>query len=269
MNIRLSLNKLHVPVDHFTFSGGEEQVKIDTHYVPKGSIGFVDIFARIKNSQDVMCLMMLVDAVNRLGNLDVGVKKVLHLPYIPYARQDRVMNPGEALSVKVFATMINSLGFHKVIVDDPHSDVSAALIDNVKIRSQTDLFLNMKFDFDLLTDESLVLVAPDAGARKKTQKVADTLELSVVEAGKIRDVSTGAITGTTVFGDVGGKTCLIVDDICDGGFTFTNLAQALKAAGAKRVILYVTHGIFSRGKEFILDGGVDEIYAYYDWSENF
>ncbi|HCN5976694.1 TPA: hypothetical protein N6Y90_004829, partial [Escherichia coli] len=99
MNIRLSLNKLHVPVDHFTFSGGEEQVKIDTHYVPKGSIGFVDIFARIKNSQDVMCLVMLVDAVNRLGNLDVGVEKVLHLPYIPYARQDRVMNPGESLSV--------------------------------------------------------------------------------------------------------------------------------------------------------------------------
>lgn len=268
MNIRLSLNKLHVPVDHFTFSGGEEQIKIDMRHVPHGSIGFVDIFARLKNSQDVMCLELLVDAVNRLGNLDVGVEKVLHLPYIPYARQDRVMNSGESLSVKVFATKINSLGFHKVIVDDPHSDVSAALIDNVKIRSQAELFLGMNFDFNLLSDK-LVLIAPDAGARKKAQKVADALDLCVVEAGKVRDVSTGAITGTTVFGDVDGKTCLIVDDICDGGFTFTNLAQALKAAGAKRVILYVTHGIFSRGKEFILDGGVDEIYAYYDWTENF
>lgn len=267
MNIRLSLNKLHVPVDHFTFSGGEEQIKIDMRHVPHGSIGFVDIFARLKNSQDVMCLALLVDAVNRLGNLDVGVEKVLHLPYIPYARQDRVMNPGESLSVKVFAAMINSLGFHKVIVDDPHSDVSAALIDNVKIRSQAELFLGMNFDFNLL--KSLVLIAPDAGARKKAQKVADALDLCVVEAGKVRDVSTGAITGTTVFGDVDGKTCLIVDDICDGGFTFTNLAQVLKLAGAKRVILYVTHGIFSRGKEFILDGGVDEIYAYYDWTENF
>lgn len=267
MNIRLSLNKLHVPVDHFTFSGGEEQIKIDMRHVPHGSIGFVDIFARLKNSQDVMCLALLVDAVNRLGNFDVGVEKVLHLPYIPYARQDRVMNPGESLSVKVFAAMINSLGFHKVIVDDPHSDVSVALIDNVKIRSQAELFLGMNFDFNLL--KSLVLIAPDAGARKKAQKVADALDLCVVEAGKVRDVSTGAITGTTVFGDVDGKTCLIVDDICDGGFTFTNLAQALKAAGAKRVILYVTHGIFSRGKEFILDGGVDEIYAYYDWTENF
>ena len=257
MNIRLSLNKLHVPVDHFTFSGGEEQIKIDMRHVPHGSIGFVDIFARIKNSQDVMCLALLVDAVNRLVNLDVGVEKVLHLPYIPYARQDRVINPGEALSVKVFAAMINSLGFHKVIVDDPHSDVSAALIDNVKIRSQAELFLGMNFDFNLLSDKSLVLIAPDAGARKKSQKVADALDLCVVEAGKVGDVSTGAITGTTVCGDVDGKTCLIVDDICAGGCTFINLSQALKLEGAKRVILYVTQGSFSRGKEFILYGGVD------------
>ncbi|UYL04346.1 ribose-phosphate pyrophosphokinase [Klebsiella phage KP13-16] len=266
MSLELRLNKLIVPVDHFTFKGGEEQVKIDLNHVPKGSIGFVDITAKIKNSTDVMALAMLVDACSRLENLDVTTEFILNLPYIPYARQDRVMQPGEALSIKVFANIINSLGFDKVIVDDPHSDVSAALLNNVKIRGQDTLVAEFH---EGLAGKDVVIVAPDAGARKKAQKVSDRLRLPLVEAGKVRDLKTNEITGTAVFGDVEGRECVIVDDICDGGRTFIALAQVLKAKGAKRVIIYVTHGIFSYGKEVIYEGGVDEIYAYHDWTENF
>lgn len=270
MSVTLKLNNLNVPVDHFTFKGGEEQVKIDLKHAPKGGIGFVDITAKIKNSTDVMALAMLVDACSRLEGLHNHAEFTLHLPYIPYARQDRVMNPGEALSIKVFANIVNSLGFDKVIVDDPHSDVSAALLNNVHIRGQDVLLSEMKdLGNSLLYSKSLIVVAPDAGARKKAQKVADRFKLPIVEAGKVRDLQTNEITGTAVFGDVDGKVCMIVDDICDGGRTFIALAQALKAKGAKRVILYVTHGIFSFGTQVILDGGVDEIYAYHDWTENF
>ncbi|HBT0444870.1 TPA: ribose-phosphate pyrophosphokinase [Klebsiella pneumoniae] len=268
MSVELKLNNLVIPVDHFTFKGGEEQVKIDLNHAPKGSIGFVDITAKIKNSTDVMALAMLVDACSRLENLDVHAEFTLNLPYIPYARQDRVMQPGEALSIKVFANIINSLGFDKVIVDDPHSDVSAALLNNVKIRGQHQLVSEVKALGQFL-NSNFVVVAPDAGARKKAQKVADGLRLPLVEAGKVRDVRTGEITGTAVFGDVTGRKCLIVDDIIDGGRTFIALAQALKEKGADYVVLYGTHGIFSYGKQVILEGGVDEIYAYHDWTENF
>ena len=266
MSLELRLNNLIVPVDHLTFKGGEEQVKIDLRHAPKGSIGFVDITAKIKNSTDVMALAMLVDACSRLEGLHNHAEFTLHLPYIPYARQDRVMNPGEALSIKVFANIVNSLGFDKIIVDDPHSDVSAALLNNVKIRGQDALIAEFH---EGLVGKDVVIVAPDAGARKKAQKVSDRLRLPLVEAGKVRDLKTNEITGTAVFGDVEGRECVIVDDICDGGRTFIALAQALKAKGAKRVILYVTHGIFSFGKEVIYEGGVDEIYAYHDWTENF
>lgn len=266
MSIELQLNKIPVPVDHFTFKGGEEQVKIDMAHTPKGGIGFVDIIAKIKNSTDVMALTMLVDACSRLEGLHHAAQFTLYLPYIPYARQDRVMQPGEALSIKVFANLINSLGFDKVIVDDPHSDVSAALLDNIKIRGQEVLIAEFH---NHLAGKDVTIVAPDAGARKKAQKVSDRLRLPLVEAGKVRDLQTNEITGTAVFGDVEGRECVIVDDICDGGRTFIALAQALKVKGAKRVILYVTHGIFSFGKQIILDGGVDEIYAYHDWTENF
>ena len=266
MSIELRLNKLVVPVDHFTFKGGEEQVKIDMAHAPKGGIGFVDITAKIKNSTDVMALAMLVDACSRLEGLHNHAEFTLHLPYIPYARQDRVMNPGEALSIKVFANIVNSLGFDKVIVDDPHSDVSAALLNNVQIRGQEILVAEFH---DHLAGKDVTIVAPDAGARKKAQKVADRMRLPLVEAGKVRDLKTNEITGTAIFGDVKDRECVIVDDICDGGRTFIALAQALKENGAKRVILYVTHGIFSFGKQIIRDGGVDEIYAYHDWTADF
>lgn len=266
MSIELRLNNLVVPVDHSTFKGGEENIKINLSHAPKGSIGFVQITAKIKNSNDVMGLCMLVDACSRLENLHNDAKFTLNLPYIPYARQDRIMQPGEALSIKVFAKIVNALGFDEVIVDDPHSDVSAALLDNVKIRGQEVLVQEFK---DFLVGKDVTIVAPDAGARKKAQKVSDRLRLPIAEAGKVRDVVTGEITGTAVFGDVKGRECVIVDDICDGGRTFIALAKALKENGAKRVVLYVTHGIFSFGKEVILQGGVDEIFAYHDWTENF
>ncbi|HDR2377012.1 TPA: ribose-phosphate pyrophosphokinase [Enterobacter asburiae] len=266
MSLELRLNNLVVPVDRLTFKGGEEQVKIALSHAPKGSIGFVDITAKIKNSADVMALALLVDACSRLENLHNHAEFTLHLPYIPYARQDRVMQPGEALSIKVFANLVNALSFDKVIVDDPHSDVSSALLNNVRVRGQETLVAEFH---DKLAGKDVTIIAPDAGARKKAQKVSERLRLPLVEAGKVRDVKTNEITGTAVFGDVEGRECVIVDDICDGGRTFIALAQALKEKGAKRVILYVTHGIFSFGKQVILDGGVDEIYAYHDWTENF
>lgn len=273
MNLTLKLNGIYIPVKHFTFSGGEEQVKIETQYAPKGGIGFVNITAKLQSSSDVMSLVMLADAVRRLPGVSKDAEYSLYMPYIPYARQDRVMNPGESLAIKAFANIINSLNFDVVEVDDPHSDVSSALFDKIKINTQEQLFLKYVSENPQLNKILLKhprIIAPDAGARKKAQKVADMYKLTVVEAGKVRDVSTGEITGTEVYGDVTGFDCIMVDDLCDGGRTFISLAQALKRKGAKRVSLYVTHGIFSYGKQVILDGSVDEIHAYHDdWTLEF
>lgn len=268
MSITLKLNGLYVPVEFSTFKGGEEQVRIDMASVPKGKIGFVEITAKIKQSGEVMALALLTDACSRLSNMDTHAEFTLNLPYIPYARQDRVMIPGEALSIKVFTNIINALRFDKVVVDDPHSDVSTALINNVKVRGQHELASSGEYP-EIFGGRDVFFVAPDAGARKKAQMVADHYRRPLVECGKVRDLTTGEVKGTKVFGYVEGATCIIVDDICDGGRTFIALAEALKREKAKSVILYVTHGIFSYGKQCILDGGVDEIYAYHDWTENF
>lgn len=282
MNLSLKLNNLDVPVKHFTFNGGEEQVQINTTFTPKGKISSVDIYAHLKTSQDVMSLVMLTDACRHLHNLDGSNRFTLHMPYIPYARQDRLMNPGEAYAIKAFVNLIGGLNFDFIVVDDPHSDVATALLDNVGarlvVRRQDELFSEymgnsgvIKRNTRLCTvgNGNPVIVAPDAGARKKAQKVADRYDFRLVEAGKVRDVRDGKITGTTVHDDVTGLPCIIVDDICDGGRTFVPLAAALKEKGASQVILYVTHGIFSNGKDFLLESGIDQVHAFHDWTENF
>ena len=98
--------------------------------------------------------------------------------------------------------------------------------------------------------EKTVLLSPDAGASKKTGLVAKHCGYdSIVYGSKIRDTKTGEIVKTTVLVEhnIGDKDVLIVDDICDGGRTFIELAKVLRQKGAESVDLYVTHGIFSAG----------------------
>ena len=76
---------------------------------------------------------------------------------------------------------------------------------------------------------------------------------------KKRDSETGALSGFAVeSGDVRDAVCLVVDDICDGGGTFSGIAAVLREAGARSVSLAVTHGVFSRGIEL---AGIDTTYC--------
>ena len=103
-----------------------------------------------------------------------------------------------------------------------------------------------------LRDTPFVLISPDAGAYKKTERLATALGVPVVVATKYRSVVDGSLAAPDVLGDVRGKVCVIVDDICDGGGTFLNLAESLTAAGAAECHLFVSHGIFSKGYDALL-----------------
>ena len=95
------------------------------------------------------------------------------------------------------------------------------------------------------------LIAPDGGALKKIYKTAQFLGgVKVIECGKTRDVNTGVLSGFKVYADdLDGKTCVVVDDISDGGGTFIGLGEELKKKNAGKLLLVVTHGIFSKGGE--------------------
>lgn len=249
--------------EFFQFPGGEYQVKI-RDIKPPIPQGCVEVVAFMLNG-DTMPLLLLMDAIKRkfAGNI---TKMTLRLPYLPYARQDRVMNDGESLAVKVFADSINSIGFDEVFVHDVHSDVGSAVINNC-INVPQWVFVGYSI-FDKVR-ETDCLVVPDAGASKRCLKFAQKTNISyVVRADKVRSVETGEITGTEVYGDVTACNCLITDDICDGGRTFIELAKVLKERGAKSITLLVTHGIFSKGKG-VFDGLIDEVIAIHDYEEMF
>jgi ribose-phosphate pyrophosphokinase len=172
------------------------------------------------------------------------------------------MRPGEAFSLKAVARLINAMGYDRVVICDPHSDVAPALVDRVEVVSQLDLVRAHAPLSGMLSEDIDVIVSPDAGAAKKAHAVARHCGLPQVVASKVRDTRTGEITSTELQDPalVSGRAALIVDDICDGGRTFVELAGVLRTAGATHVYLYVTHGIFSKGFG-VFRGLIDGIYT--------
>ncbi len=231
------------------FSGGELQPKV-SDVVRKGDEVYIK--ADLTSSDKIMELVLVVDALRRAAGDEIN----LHLicPYLPYARQDRVCACGESLALKVMCDIINGLKFTAVTVWDVHSDVALALLNNVYNTHQRVFVGRIKW-------ENTVLVAPDAGAIKKTLETAKSLALPMVRADKIRSVEDGSITGTTVYSEhVGDKDFLIVDDICDGGKTFIELAKVLRPLTNGKIYLYITHGIFSKGLD-VFNGLIDGVYT--------
>lgn len=235
------------------FPGGEVQVRLsdlDERLHRSGST--FHIRADIRSSENLMELLMATDAIRRY---EPEAEILLLMPYIPYARQDRVAVPGEALSIKVFAQIINSQNYNRVGVWDAHSDVSLALLDRAYHVTAADLIRDRQVQhlFD-----GHVIVAPDAGAVKRASAVAKVLGTDLVRAEKTRNSRTGEVTGTRVqnVGEYGAGSFMIVDDICDGGRTFIELAKGLRRVSERPISLYVTHGIFS--------GGFDHLRAHLD-----
>lgn len=231
-----------------TFAGGEESVRIDRGDIPED----LWLTAHVRSSTDLMRMFMLTDAARRLG------AKRIHLimPYLPYARQDRVCTRGESLSVAVIAKMINAQGYDTVEVWDCHSDVGLALIDRV-VHKTPDLWVRRCYSLQVPP----VLVAPDAGAIKKVHSMAEHLRLRYVRADKTRDPISGHITGTKVYSNhIGKQNFLIADDICDGGRTFVALAKELRPLTDGEIHLYITHGIFSYGTA-VFDGVIDRVFV--------
>lgn len=216
---------------YFVFSGGEVHLKITEIDC--------DIICRDYTMNGFMAICEHNEVLRRKG---LSVR--LTYPYFPYARQDRVMQENEPFSLKIFCDLLNAQGFTSVTIHDPHSDVTPALVNNCKIIPQWDL---AKATLPQEYFDNHLFVSPDAGAYKKLSKLV-TDDSRIAIGVKNRD-SQGKITHTNVFSPtpIEGRDCVIVDDICDGGRTFIELAKTLKSKGAKSVILYVTHGIFSNG----------------------
>lgn len=175
----------------------------------------------------------------------------LSLPYIPYARQDRAVNPGEAASLKVIGNMINAMNFATVRCVDAHSTVAGACIDRLYVEDQYSVFGGIRQSF-----RETYIVAPDQGASKKCEDFAKRVGAAgVITCIKTRDFANKSkITGLRVIDEVPADADLLVlDDLCDAGGTFIGLAQELRKYNPARLDLAVTHGLFTKGVGVVKD----------------
>lgn len=252
-----------IAYEHFFFGGGEQHIKFDDEDLL--NTFNATIWLHYAQDSEIWKLALIVDAFRRAAPLVMR----LNIPYFPAARQDRVCVAGEPLTVKVFADFINAMKFNRVTIFDPHSDVTAALLDNVKVVDNTKFVGAILCEMNALNKTGkTVLVSPDAGSNKKVANVAKYLhnisgqEVAVVRADKLRNVATGEIIETTVYADdLTGKECYIIDDICAKGGTFCALAKVLKAKGASKVYLIVSHYEGTADLRILKACGIDLVFT--------
>lgn len=194
----------------------------------------VRIYWQYENDREFLALIYLVKHLRERGAIDI----YLGMPYIPNARMDRVKNKEDVFTLKYFTELLNSLNFRQVVVLDPHSDVSPALIKNLTIESPKENVEKVVVD---INSKNLMMFYPDNGAAKR---YSDMVKLPYAFGIKRRNWETGVIEGLDVSGavdQIAGKDILIVDDICSRGGTFYHSAKKLKELGANDIYLYVSH----------------------------
>jgi ribose-phosphate pyrophosphokinase len=257
-----SLDKSDIKYKISKFPDGQQQVTIEQYPSLVMLANFkvpIEIKSRLNNFLD---LELIACSVASLRNLKV---KEIHL-YVPYfegSRSDRKFEEGSNNYLKqVICPFVNNLKFESITVWDAHSDVLEACLNNF---DKIDNFELVRWAItDLYKDSTknqYVLISPDAGANKKVYKLAEQLEYKqeIITCTKIRNTE-GKITHTEVplhiaHGDFEDRDLLIVDDICDGGRTFIEIAKAAKENKKfiGKIYLVITHGIFSAGFDQLAD----------------
>lgn len=223
----------------FKYPAGETQVRFHSAEIKK-SLDADEIFvtAKLTNAEQVIELANLTDAIQRVSE---GKRRTLILPYLPYSRADRRFTEGDCFGLKVFGSMIDNLAYDRVVTVDVHSDRAGHYISNLLCISPMDLIRDI---IKSMPEKTVILLPDEGAARYGLDK-----ELHVLHCEKVRDAKTGALLHFKVPTDEQLKAydnVLIVDDICDGGGTFIGIAKQLECY-KKKLYLYVTHGIFSKG----------------------
>ncbi len=254
--IQTNTNKI-LQIDFLQFPGGERHVQI----VSRDDFDLIEsvlIRAYVNSSDDILDYLLLENA---LLKIKPNLKIDLELPYLPYARQDRVCSYGQAFSLEVIAALLKINKKRKIFVWDCHSVVGLNLTGAINITSESIIAKSTSL-LNEFKNPNVILVCPDKGALRRSEAVGIAFGVNeIVLCEKVRNPSNGKITGMSVAAnDLTMKTAIIIDDICDGGMTFIGIAKALKELNCSSVVLYITHGIFSKGLG-VFDNLIDRIYT--------
>ncbi|QBX99687.1 ribose-phosphate pyrophosphokinase [Rhodophyticola sp. CCM32] len=192
-------------------------------------------------NDNLMELLIMADALRRSS----AARITAVIPYFGYARQDRRTKARTPISAKLVSNMIAKGGLERVLTMDLHAAQIQGFfdipVDNLYASPVFALDILHQFDGDM---SDVMIVSPDVGGVTRARELAQRIgaPLSIVDK---RREKAGEVAEMTVIGDVTGKKCVIVDDICDTAGTLCKAADVLLAAGATEVHAYTTHGVLS------------------------
>lgn len=244
------------------FPDGQQTLDLTDFFIGTFLGASVQIKSHLNSFKDLELIICANQILKNLGATHIH----LYVPYFVGARSDRKFQEGGVNYLKqVICPIVNSQNFSSVTVMDPHSDVLEACLNNfVKINNFDVVDDALSYLIKDGEEDKVVLVSPDAGAYKKVYDVAKKFNIEkIITATKVRDLKTGNIIRTEipVLDQHNDLMYLIVDDICDGGRTFVELAKVIKnSRPTAKVYLVVTHGIFSAGFN-VLNEHIDGIFC--------
>lgn len=183
-------------------------------------------------------LAILIDALKRssAGSIEAVI------PYFGYARQDRKAKSREPITAKLIANLLVSAGATRVITIDLHSDQIQGFFD-IPLDNLSALPLFYEYIKKLKLD-NYVILGPDIGSSKKSQKIAEALNVPLAVIDKRRPKHNEAVVANLI-GDVKGKNVVIMDDMIDTAGTITAATKILPQFGAKDIYIFATHSVFS------------------------
>lgn len=215
---------------------------------------FVEVFENVRGedmfivqstsnpaNDNLMELLIMADALRRSS----AARVTAVLPYFGYARQDRRTKARTPITAKLVANMLVGTGIERVLTMDLH----AAQIQGFFDIPVDNLYASPIFALDIRSTfrgrmDELMVVSPDVGGVARARELAKRINSPLAIVDKRREKA-GEVAEMTVIGDVTGKTCLIVDDMCDTAGTLCKAAEVLLENGAKEVHSYITHGVMS------------------------
>jgi len=221
------------------FSDGEVMVELLENV--RGKDVFVLQSTCAPTNDNLMELLVMIDALKRSS----AARVTAAIPYFGYARQDRRPRSARvAISAKVVANMLTSVGVARLLTMDLHADQIQGFFD-VPVD-------NIYAAPVLLGDvwkqryDNLIVVSPDVGGVVRARALAKRLESDLAIIDKRRPKANVAEV-MNVIGEVDGRTCVIMDDMVDTAGTLVKAAEVLKKEGATKVVAYCTHAVLSGG----------------------
>lgn len=189
---------------------------------------------------NLMELMIIADALRRSSAKRITAV----IPYFGYARQDRRTKARTPISAKLVANLLTVAGIDRVLTMDLHAAQIQGFFDIPvdNLHASPIFALDVKHHHKNL--KNVTVVSPDVGGVARARQLAQRIGADLAIVDKRRNAP-GEIDGMTVIGEVKGRVCIIVDDICDTAGTLCKAADLLTEKGAKEVHSYITHGVLS------------------------